>query len=385
MAAALAGGTAAAVTSTGSADLASRIAAKSSTEQNLKAQIAAEGASISRTSGGLASAEARLSTLQSEASARESELQTVHGQLIAARDHLVELENRMALATKALAANLVANYEGETPNALTVILQANGFADLLERLSFLRDVANQDQQVVTNTRLSRKAVTREALSLGKLEAKDQSLAQTVLHQRNQMAVLQGALLHQQETELAQRRDSSAQLRSVRSQLGSLETQEAKLEAEQAAAALHGGGPVGVPGNNPEGLLLDPGGAVQAPAGAPQAVDEMIAAGNAIATLPYIWGGGHGSFTASGYDCSGSVSYVLAAAGLLSAPEVAADFESYGDPGPGRWVTIWASGGHVFMYIAGWRFDTVALAETGTRWSSAPGDTAGFVERHPPGL
>jgi hypothetical protein len=112
---------------------------------------------------------------------------------------------------------------------------------------------------------------------------------------------------------------------------------------------------------------------------------MIAAGNAIATLPYIWGGGHGSFVSPGYDCSGSVSYVLAAAGLLSSPEVSGDFESYGDPGPGQWVTIYANAGHVWISIAGWRFDTVALAEAGTRWSQGGGEYAGFVVRHPPGL
>jgi hypothetical protein len=125
--------------------------------------------------------------------------------------------------------------------------------------------------------------------------------------------------------------------------------------------------------------------LQPPAGAPTAVREIIAAGNAIAGLPYIWGGGHGSFQASGYDCSGSVSYVLAAAGLLSAPMVAADFMSYGAPGPGQWVTIYAAPGHVWLDVAGWRFDTVALAAGGTRWSQGGGEFAGFVARHPPGL
>jgi hypothetical protein len=115
------------------------------------------------------------------------------------------------------------------------------------------------------------------------------------------------------------------------------------------------------------------------------VAQVIAAGNAIATLPYIWGGGHGSFQASGYDCSGSVSYALAAAGLLSSPLDSTGFESWGDPGPGRWITVYANAGHAFMVVAGWRFDTVALAETGTRWSQTMASTAGFVARHPPGL
>jgi hypothetical protein len=151
-------------------------------------------------------------------------------------------------------------------------------------------------------------------------------------------------------------------------------------ARQAAIAARTQN-VSVPG----GIAVDTGGMVKPPAGAPPQVAQVIAAGNAIATLPYIWGGGHGSFQASGYDCSGSVSYALAAAGLLSSPLDSTGFESWGDPGPGRWITVYANAGHAFMVVAGWRFDTVALAETGTRWSQTMASTAGFVARHPPGL
>jgi peptidoglycan hydrolase-like protein with peptidoglycan-binding domain len=115
------------------------------------------------------------------------------------------------------------------------------------------------------------------------------------------------------------------------------------------------------------------------------IAEMVAAGNAIATRPYVYGGGHASFNSIGYDCSGSVSYVLHAAGLLSAPEDSSQLESYGAPGPGRYVTIYADAGHAWMTIDGRRFDTVALQETGTRWSSTMASTAGYVVRHPVGL
>ena len=115
------------------------------------------------------------------------------------------------------------------------------------------------------------------------------------------------------------------------------------------------------------------------------IADMIAAGNAIATRPYVYGGGHGSFNSIGYDCSGSVSYVLHAAGLLSSPEDSSQLESYGAPGPGRYVTIYADAGHAWMTIDGRRFDTVALQETGTRWSSSMASTAGYVVRHPVGL
>jgi len=115
------------------------------------------------------------------------------------------------------------------------------------------------------------------------------------------------------------------------------------------------------------------------------VARVIAAGNEIASTPYIWGGGHGSFQSSGYDCSGSVSYALHGAGLLSSPEDSSELESYGEAGPGREITIYANSEHTFMVVGGKRFDTVALSETGTRWSDSMTSTSGYVVRHPTGM
>jgi cell wall-associated NlpC family hydrolase len=129
-----------------------------------------------------------------------------------------------------------------------------------------------------------------------------------------------------------------------------------------------------------------GGHAQTPIGAPDVIARIIAGGNAIAKFPYIWGGGHGSFVDSGYDCSGSVSYALAAAGLLDSPLVSGQFAKWGAPGPGKWVTIYANDGHVFMYVAGLRFDTSGRdGPFGSRWQNAPRSLAGFEVRHPPGL
>jgi cell wall-associated NlpC family hydrolase len=128
------------------------------------------------------------------------------------------------------------------------------------------------------------------------------------------------------------------------------------------------------------------GAAEAPIGAPDVVRRIIAGGNAIAKFPYVWGGGHGSFVDSGYDCSGSVSYALAAAGLLDAPMVSGQFAEWGEPGPGKWVTIYANAGHMFMYVAGLRFDTSFRdGPFGSRWQTAPRSLKGFAVRHPPGL
>jgi peptidoglycan hydrolase-like protein with peptidoglycan-binding domain len=115
------------------------------------------------------------------------------------------------------------------------------------------------------------------------------------------------------------------------------------------------------------------------------ISRVIAAGDEIATRPYVWGGGHGSFQSAGYDCSGSVSYALHGGGLLSSPEDSTGFESYGEAGPGKYITIYANSGHVFMVVDGKRFDTVAQAETGSRWSDSMTSTAGYVVRHPAGL
>jgi hypothetical protein len=133
--------------------------------------------------------------------------------------------------------------------------------------------------------------------------------------------------------------------------------------------------------------IDTNGQALAPASAPQSVKAMIAAGNQIATTPYLWGGGHQSWTSpGGYDCSGSVSYVLHAAGLLDSPLVSGDLANWGGAGVGSWVTIYANATHVWMTIAGLRFDTGGLdSNPASRWQSTMVSTTGYSIRHPQGL
>ena len=123
----------------------------------------------------------------------------------------------------------------------------------------------------------------------------------------------------------------------------------------------------------------------APANAPAAVKRVIAAANHIRTLPYIWGGGHGRWQDSGYDCSGAVSYALHGGRLLTSPLTSGSFEAFGEEGPGRWITIYANAGHAFAVIDGLRWDTVGdESGTGPRWHPEMVSTAGFVARHPAG-
>jgi peptidoglycan hydrolase-like protein with peptidoglycan-binding domain len=131
--------------------------------------------------------------------------------------------------------------------------------------------------------------------------------------------------------------------------------------------------------------IDSNGLAMAPASAPQAVKDIIAAGNVIAHKPYRYGGGHGRWNDSGYDCSGSVSYALHGAGLLNTQLTSGDLARWGDAGAGQWVTIYANSGHVYMIVAGLRFDTSGASSAGSRWQASTRSTSGYTVRHPTGL
>jgi len=128
------------------------------------------------------------------------------------------------------------------------------------------------------------------------------------------------------------------------------------------------------------------GIAYAPRDAPLPVKRAIAAGNRLQGKPYKWGGGHGRHDDSGYDCSGTVSYVLREAGLLRGSMPSSGYFRYGKKGEGRWMTIYIRKGHVFLTVAGLRLDTGGPGDrTGPRWKPETRQSVGHVMRHPPGL
>jgi cell wall-associated NlpC family hydrolase len=146
-------------------------------------------------------------------------------------------------------------------------------------------------------------------------------------------------------------------------------------------------PVGPPGK----AKIRKDGTAVAPADAPPAVQSAIAAANAIHTMPYRWGGGHRTFFDSGYDCSGAVSYVLHAAGLLASPMTSGGLaQSWGSPGKGRWITVYGNASHVYMIVAGKRFDTSTGGDrwnqgSGPRWRKKKRRPVGFTQKFYPGF
>ncbi|HEV3070184.1 MAG TPA: hypothetical protein VGY76_02015 [Solirubrobacteraceae bacterium] len=168
--------------------------------------------------------------------------------------------------------------------------------------------------------------------------------------------------------------SDAEVRRELNQMHAVEREARK----QTLSTVPGGGSIG--GN----------GTISPPPGIPAVVARVIAGANAITDFPYVFGGGHASFVDNAYDCSGSVSYALAAGGMLSAPETSGSLESWGAPGPGQWITVYANAGHTYMYVnlgSGWiRYDTSGRSGVfASRWQPAIRSNEGFVARHWPGL
>jgi cell wall-associated NlpC family hydrolase len=137
---------------------------------------------------------------------------------------------------------------------------------------------------------------------------------------------------------------------------------------------------------PGGESIAGNGTIPIPTNVPEVIQKVIAGANEIADFPYVYGGGHASFIDNAYDCSGSVSYALAAGGLLSAPETSGQLESWGAPGPGKYITVYANAGHTYMYVDGILYDTAGRSGVyASRWQVGGTDNEGYVVRHWPGL
>jgi peptidoglycan hydrolase CwlO-like protein len=336
--------------------------------KRLRDAVAAEEARIADTRAGLADAERRLAILDDRLGKRRRQLDDTQDKLVRERVHLTRLERKQARAEKLLAENLRAGYKGGTPTFVTVVLNADGFGDLIGRLEFYRRIARRNASVLDATRDARAEVKRETVNLKKLRTTYAVLARDAEGDREDADAIRAALLRREQSQLRERDGTAARLASVQGRIDAIERRQAEAARRALAAST--------------ALRRAPAVSPNAPGG--DVVGRVVAAANEIAGTPYVYGGGHGG-NSSGYDCSGSISYALAAAGLLGSPLDSTGFMSWGEPGPGKRITVYANPGHAFMVVDGRRFDTSALSGGGTRWSSSMRSTAGFVARHPPGL
>jgi cell wall-associated NlpC family hydrolase len=338
----------------------------------LRSAVRAESRRIAATAEGIAEAEGRLAVLDARVQRRQQQAKEAQDQLITARVRLTKLERNAEAYQKTLATNLVAAYKTPTPDLLGVAVEAKGFDDLLSQLRFLKDIADRNATILRDTRRARKAVQKQAADLAKLRLRLIELAKQASADRHEANIIRNALLRKQAQQLRRRSGAQSQLNTVRARIASLERQQAQDARRDSGSqgAIDQAPPPPAPGGPP--------------AQGDDAVAKVVAAANEIATTPYVWGGGHGG-PSGGYDCSGSLSYALAAAGLVNGSLTSGGFMSWGEPGPGSRITVYANAGHAFMVVDGRRYDTSALRGGGTRWSSSMRGTAGFVARHPPGL
>jgi cell wall-associated NlpC family hydrolase len=352
----------------GSAAGQSDITSQQRTADRLRDAVAAESARIATTRDGLADAERRLADLDARVERRQGELADAQDELVRSRIRLTKLQRREVAAKQVLAENLVESYKAGQPELVTIILGSNGFNDLFNRIEFLKRESRSNARILDNTREARADVAVETRQLEQLRTRYSRLARAAIEDRDQANVIRNALLEREAAQLSQLQGAQTRLANVQGRIRRLQ-RAAAVAARQASSAETATqqAPTPVPGGS--------GGDV---------VAQVVAAANQIATTPYVWGGGHGG-ASGGYDCSGSISYALAAAGLLESPLDSTGFMSWGEPGPGSRITVYANAGHAYMVVDGRRFDTSALSGGGTRWTSEMRSSAGFVARHPPGL
>lgn len=340
------------------------VAADRAAAARVRAAVAAESRRIEATREGLAAAERRLAELTAREARRRAQFLAAQEQVVQARIRLSRLERRQAQARDALAGNLVAAYQEDRPDLMTIVLEADGFREAIERLEFEQRTQRQNRNVIDATREAQGDAEAQERRLARQERRFQQLARAAADDRDQANAVRTALARREARQLARRAGSQSRLTALNRRIRGYE-QEQIASARRAADASSA--------------------TSEAPAAnGGDVVSRVIQAANAIARTPYVWGGGHGG-NAGGYDCSGSISYALAAGGLLDSPLASGGFMSWGEPGPGRRITVYANAGHAYMVVDGRRYDTSALRSGGTRWTSQMRSSAGFVARHPKGF
>jgi septal ring factor EnvC (AmiA/AmiB activator) len=319
-----------------------------------------------------------------ELAEKQSELDAATKALEAEEEHLEEVRKKLQRALGVLSERLVAIYESGSPDVVNAILESEDWSEMAAQTEYLSRIQGYDDEVVERVKTLRNEVRSAVGRLAKKRAEIEAARDAVQAVEEEVAAARDeaeARFADLKAAQAQRREALAALESREEALGNNLASISEQVASEGGDATSGQMPAPLnPGQEAQVISESE---ASAPASAPQAVQDAIAAGNAIATTPYIWGGGHGSFESEGYDCSGAVSYALHGGGFLESPLDSTGLETWGEPGPGQWITVYANAEHAWMVIAGIAFDTVG--GPGPRWHDPWVDSPeGFVARHPAG-
>jgi peptidoglycan hydrolase CwlO-like protein len=349
----------------------------------VEASIAEQNAAIDSMIGEVSVLRRRQAAIEAKLAAKQAELDRATAKLAAEKRRLRLVRARLRRALVVLRERLVEIYESGSPDMLSVVLDSASWSEVSTRADYLSRIQDYDNSVaerVKGLRDEAKAAVKrmKAVRLQIEEARD-----AIAVQERQIA----AAREEAETRFAELKAAKAQRQRA---LDALSSREQALSDNLAAISSQmANAGATVPATAP--APLTPGESADfisesqasVPSGAPPAIQAAIEAANSIATTPYIWGGGHGSFSSPGYDCSGAVSFALNGGGFLSSPLDSTGLSTWGEAGPGQWITVYANAGHAWALIAGLAFDTSGGA--GPRWHPSPvSSTSGYIARHPSG-
>jgi peptidoglycan hydrolase CwlO-like protein len=353
-------------------------------QSSLAETIAAQNAAIDSMIGEVSALRQKQAAVEAELAEKQRELAAATAALEKEEAHLERVREQLGRALGVLRERLVAIYESGSPDVINAILESSNWSEMAAQTEYLNRIQSYDDSVVERVKTLRDEVTNAVAHLADNRAKIESARDAIAAKEREVAAARA----EAESRFAELKSAQAQRREA---MEALESREQALSDNLASISnqiASEGGPVPT-GEVPAPLTAgETAGFINeseasAPASAPAAIQAAISAANAIATTPYIWGGGHGSFESSGYDCSGAVSYALHGGGFLESPLDSTGLETWGEAGPGKWITVYANAEHAWMMIAGLAFDTVG--GPGPRWHSSPVDSPeGFIARHPSG-
>jgi len=339
-----------------------------SAQGDVAAAIESQNAEVNALIAQEAEVREREAAVAEELSAAQGRLDDATADVERERAHLAEVRERLRRARELLGATLVAIYKSPQPDTLSVILGSSSWSDVLAQAEYVNRVQEYDEDVIARVEelAAEVEATVERLRAARDRIEDERDA--VAERRDEVAAARREIEGRHAELVAARAERRETLRA-------LESRERELHKRIEPSAAPPGGQTA--------KLVD--GLAVAPANAPVAVKSAIEAANRIVGRPYTWGGGHGSFEDSGYDCSGAVSYALHGGGFLSSPLDSTGLTTWGSPGAGSWITVYANSGHAYAVIAGLRFDTSGtVGGSGPSWSTEMRASAGFVARHPDG-
>ena len=340
-------------------------------QERIRNELADENAAVDAALARAGVLRTRELEVNAELSAKEAELASARELLAQQRAALAETKQHLRAALGDLKRLLVFIYKNGEVDEAQVLLDADGMDDLATRAEYLGRINDFETKTVERVKRLR-AETAEKVGSTEDTVARIGAARDAIEVRRQRLASARAAADQREAELRAVRDDRREVLAdlIGKEKHLVDVLSTPTEESQSVAPPSG-----------SRATLNPDGTANAPANAPAAVKAAIAAGNEITNAPYIWGGGHGSFESAGYDCSGSVSFLLHGGGFLDSPLDSTGLMTWGESGPGNWITVYAHSGHAFVQVAGLRFDTSGAPP---RWQTTPRDSAGYVIRHPGG-